>query len=380
MRKIEAAAFTLEPQLAGHAEEMFIVLTDPAIYEFENEAPASLAWLRERYARLQSRRSPDGKEQWLNWIVRLPSGEATGYVQATIRGSTASVGYEFGSRYWGRGLASRAVQAMLDELARSYGVCDFAAVLKARNFRSLRLLERLGFVAADPGRLASRGLEPDELLMLREGMPGEGAAPPAVNPGSMPMDDMTIHVHALDPARLDDFLKFFDGPAFSDNPRWASCYCQCFLEDHRQVKWADLTAAQNRASACTRAGNGQMQGYLAYRGGEVVGWCNAAPRRLLHALDAEPLEDAHEVGVIACFVVAPGARGQGIARALLGAACDGLARQGLRHVEANPRPAAQGPAQNHTGPLSLYLGAGFTEVREDQDGSVWVRKDLGSPS
>jgi hypothetical protein len=63
MRVLETGALTLEPQTAAHAEEMFRVLSDPAIYEYENDPPASLEWLRARFERLESRRSPDGREQ-----------------------------------------------------------------------------------------------------------------------------------------------------------------------------------------------------------------------------------------------------------------------------------------------------------------------------
>jgi hypothetical protein len=84
MRTLETAALTLEPQRAQHAAEMFAVLSDPAIYEYENQPPASLEALRRRYAALESRRSPDGREQWLNWVIRLPAGEPIGYVQATV--------------------------------------------------------------------------------------------------------------------------------------------------------------------------------------------------------------------------------------------------------------------------------------------------------
>ena len=42
MRVIETARFMLEPQIAAHAEEMFVVLSDPAIYEYENQPPPSL--------------------------------------------------------------------------------------------------------------------------------------------------------------------------------------------------------------------------------------------------------------------------------------------------------------------------------------------------
>ena len=52
MRTIAAPPFVLEPQLAAHAHEMFTVLSDPAIYEFENTPPIDEEWLRKRYERL----------------------------------------------------------------------------------------------------------------------------------------------------------------------------------------------------------------------------------------------------------------------------------------------------------------------------------------
>lgn len=169
MRVVAAGGLTLEPQVAAHAQEMFEVLSDPAIYEYENEPPPSLQWLRERFAALESRRSPDGQEQWLNWVIRLPSSELIGYVQATVRpGGRAAIAYELHSAHWGRGLASRAVAAMLAELAGHYRVRSFSAVLKRDNLRSRRLLERLGFALATPAQHLARDVEPDELLMQRE--------------------------------------------------------------------------------------------------------------------------------------------------------------------------------------------------------------------
>ena len=74
-RTLHAGSTTLEPQIAAHAAEMYAVLADPAIYEFENAPPPSRQWLAERYARLEARRSADGSQRWLNWVVRLASGE-----------------------------------------------------------------------------------------------------------------------------------------------------------------------------------------------------------------------------------------------------------------------------------------------------------------
>ena len=52
---------------------------------------------------------------------------------------------------------------MLGELVENYGTNTLSAVFKAKNLRSLRLLERLGFKRAAPGK--SLQVEPDELLM-----------------------------------------------------------------------------------------------------------------------------------------------------------------------------------------------------------------------
>ena len=151
------------------------MLSDPAIYTYENAPPASVEWLRDRFARLESRQSADGTEQWLNWVIRLKGTGLIGYVQATVRADGgAAIAYELGSAHWGLGLARRATEAMLAELIETYGVTTLYAVAKERNQRSLRLLGRLGFVAAGPDLRALRGVEPDEAMMVRsaEVMPG----------------------------------------------------------------------------------------------------------------------------------------------------------------------------------------------------------------
>ena len=135
MRTLHTLRCTLEPLVAAHAAEMFKVLSDPAIYEFENAPPVSEEWLTRRYEVLERRGSADGQERWLNWTVRVPSGELAGYVQATVLPSAAArVAYELGSRHWRQGIGTSAVVAMFDELRSEYGVHTFAAVLKAGNF------------------------------------------------------------------------------------------------------------------------------------------------------------------------------------------------------------------------------------------------------
>ncbi len=168
MRVVAAGDLTLVPQMAAHASEMFLVLGDPAIYEFENEPPSSVGWLHDRFLKLESRRSPDGTEHWLNWVVRLPDSRLAGYVQATTHADGhCFIAYILASAYWGKGYANRCVEAMMAELAGEYRAHTFWAMFKERNFRSRRLLERLGFSPATPGACARNSVEPDEALMFR---------------------------------------------------------------------------------------------------------------------------------------------------------------------------------------------------------------------
>lgn len=165
MKPVTASLCILEPQLAEHAGEMFQVLSDPAIYEFENQAPTSEQALRDRFRRLERRGSDDGKQVWLNWVLRLPTGELAGYVQATVlRTGHCHVAYELHSKFWRQGIGSSAVDAMLGELAREYAATHAIAVLKAQNFRSEGLLLKLGFQRACPAEEARHRDSDDELV------------------------------------------------------------------------------------------------------------------------------------------------------------------------------------------------------------------------
>jgi RimJ/RimL family protein N-acetyltransferase len=168
MNTISAGSARLEPLLAAHAVEMFDVLSDPAIYEFEHQPPASVDALHRRFSLLESRVSPDGTEQWLNWVVRLPGGELAGYLQATVLDQgRAYVAYELASRFWRRGIATAALGAVLVELASHYSVHEAFAVLKAANYRSRGLLTKLGFGPLPPQRQAPWPPEDDEVVMCK---------------------------------------------------------------------------------------------------------------------------------------------------------------------------------------------------------------------
>ena len=165
---IPTPRLVLEPQRAAHAEAMFKLLADPVLYRYENEPPASLEALRDRFARLETRQSADGSEGWFNWVLRLHDARVAGYVQATVQADgSAWVAYVLGSAHWGQGFASEAVTAMIDVLVAQHAVHTLRAVYKRSNGPSIRLLERLQFRLADADDPLRADIEGDEDLMWR---------------------------------------------------------------------------------------------------------------------------------------------------------------------------------------------------------------------
>jgi RimJ/RimL family protein N-acetyltransferase len=164
MSPIESTALRLEPLVRAHADEMFEPLSAVAIYQYIPGAPpSSVAALRERYTQLESGRSPDGREQWLNWIVRLNSGQCAGFVQATIYpGRTGAFAFVLAPEYWGRGLAYEACQAALPYLAHDRGVTALFATVDPNNSRSMRLLVRLGFSEVEAAQYPHGEVEPND--------------------------------------------------------------------------------------------------------------------------------------------------------------------------------------------------------------------------
>ena len=167
MRTLQANGLVLEPQLATHAEEMFALLAEPAIHAYlDQPPPATVEVLRHRFGLLESRLSADGREHWLNWVIRLDCGVLAGFIQATVcADGLAWIAFVLGSAHWGQGIAQRATRAALDECAARYGATHWLATADRSNERSLRLLSRLRFTLAPAAlRLEHEVADNDVLL------------------------------------------------------------------------------------------------------------------------------------------------------------------------------------------------------------------------
>lgn len=148
---VQSARLILTALSPDDATEMADVLADQHLYEFIGGEPPTAAQLRRRYAAQAVGVSPDGGEDWLNWIVRLKeSRAAVGYVQATVERDTgtAELAWVIGVRWQRRGYATEAVTTMIEELRRR-GVHRLIAHVTADHPASERVAAHVGLVATD---------------------------------------------------------------------------------------------------------------------------------------------------------------------------------------------------------------------------------------
>jgi RimJ/RimL family protein N-acetyltransferase len=160
--RIRSARLSLVPLAVADAAEMAGVLSADALYAFTGGSPPTAGELRARYARQNAGRSPDGSEEWRNWILRRePAGEAIGYVQATIaaQGTRAEIAWVVGVNWQGQGYAAEAAQALVAWLD-SRGVTAIQAHIHPDHAASAAVARRAGL--APTGRF-----EDGEQLWLR---------------------------------------------------------------------------------------------------------------------------------------------------------------------------------------------------------------------
>ena len=146
--RLETPRLLLEPILPAHASMLNESLQDEELYRFiPQNPPPSLEALTDRYDFLSARRSPDGREAWLNWAVReRTSGDYAGMLEATVHDNrTATVAYMVFVPRQRRGFAAEACGRLLEHLFQDYRVGMVAAEIDTRNVASISLVESLGF-------------------------------------------------------------------------------------------------------------------------------------------------------------------------------------------------------------------------------------------
>jgi GNAT superfamily N-acetyltransferase len=161
----------------------------------------------------------------------------------------------------------------------------------------------------------------------------------------------------------------------------ARCWCQFFRL--RGQDWRSASPAANRTRLRRQVQDADhAPGVLAYIDEQPVGWCAVAPRACYPRVVASKIAGVEQDGVwsVTCFVVRVGWRRRGVATALLEGAVELARSAGAAVVEAYPvDPDARSTvssAELYHGPLSVFLDAGFREVRRSSPARALVQLKL----
>jgi RimJ/RimL family protein N-acetyltransferase len=132
---------------AGDAPVLAAYRSDPDVARYQSwEAPVSLAAATD-LVRSSAAGDPEAPG-WFQYAVSLRSSpEPIGDVGVCLHGNgmQADIGFTLAPKYQGHGYATEAVQRVVEHLFRDRGLHRVSAECDARNVRSARLLERVGF-------------------------------------------------------------------------------------------------------------------------------------------------------------------------------------------------------------------------------------------
>ncbi|TYP86829.1 GNAT family N-acetyltransferase [Blastococcus xanthinilyticus] len=150
---LRSARLDLEPLSVDHADEAAPLFADPALHTYTGGSPAGLDELRSRYRRQSVGSSPDGRDSWLNWMLRdRRSGRLVGTVQATVTpdrdGPAADLAWVVATAHQGQGCAREAAAVVADWL-HEHGVHRLRAAIHPDHEASAGVARGLGLEPTD---------------------------------------------------------------------------------------------------------------------------------------------------------------------------------------------------------------------------------------
>jgi GNAT superfamily N-acetyltransferase len=166
---------------------------------------------------------------------------------------------------------------------------------------------------------------------------------------------------------------------FGERGACAGCWCMVWRRPRKEYEAGK--GAGNKRAFKKLVISGEVPGILAYDGDRPIGWCSVAPRETFLTLQksrALASIDDNPVWSISCLFIDKLYRNQGVAVAMLKAACDYVRSQGGKIVEGYPSVTAKKlpDAWVWTGVLPAFLSAGYREVKRPSASRAIVRKKL----
>ncbi|MCL2198049.1 MAG: GNAT family N-acetyltransferase [Defluviitaleaceae bacterium] len=198
-----------------------------------------------------------------------------------------------------------------------------------------------------------------------------------------------MEIKKLTPELVEEYANFFDKTPHNDSGNGEKCYCLSYCRDsvyHSGGEYWYPSEEERRLQGIKRVCDGSLQGYLAYSGEEVVGWCNANTKdacqeamNYLRSAAGVPVDECHagaKIKFIFCFAIAPKMRRMGVATKLLEFACKDAAADGFNFIEAPAMVDYESfPDALCWGHLTMHEKCGFS-IHAEKDGKYVMQKSL----
>jgi GNAT superfamily N-acetyltransferase len=196
---------------------------------------------------------------------------------------------------------------------------------------------------------------------------------------------MSLVIKNVTPELVADYINFFDSCDVCDDFR--GCYCTWYhwnsnYEKSREKLPQDEQSCFKRNLAMELINKNELNGFLAFDDGKVVGWCNADNKQSYDRLMkinipeiwADCNTDERTLSIV-CFLVDKKSRGKGIATSLLKAVIEYAQNNGYQYIEAYPHTGEFNINDDYHGPATMYEKQGFKIVGNSQIGCI-ARKQL----
>lgn len=157
--EIRTLRLRIRPVRAADAEALYNIRQRVA--RFQGRSDRTLEETRAIYAEMETR-EPGSQPGWHQYVIHGASG-ITGDIGVNFDEPgphQVEIGYSLHPDFWGQGIASEALSALLDHLFHKRGLHRGVAITGASNRRSRALLERLGF--REEGRMVESWWECEE--------------------------------------------------------------------------------------------------------------------------------------------------------------------------------------------------------------------------
>lgn len=149
------------------------------------------------------------------------------------------------------------------------------------------------------------------------------------------------------------------------------CFCAAWWASTWEG-FGERTSAENRVVREGLFEKHIYDGYIVYIDEEPQGWCQVGKRDQFHLLlNKFALEPDAEVWAVTCMAIPERFQSLGLTHKILALIIEDLSSRGVKRLQAYPKADPNLPKiENWTGPLSIYLKAGFKVVTADEQHPV----------